>query len=268
MVSRRFQVWLDTIRNPTCLASCAIAAVAFLAPSARGLSYAADIVATKPGTISVVGPIVKGDADKLRRIIREQRFGVGAIILDGPGGEVDEAIQMADIIRPLLPIVAVAPGRFCASACFFVWLAGNPRNAQSREYMQRVARQKNSQTGGAVGLHRPYRANIDGVVNDQHQLMRRIQEYLEKQMVSRRLIDLMMSRPSNDVYWLTSTDFDELGEYSPQIEELLIRKCEYVRVTTRSADAGLDPNRMLRSITCANDVLGDARAKAWKEVKR
>ena len=231
-------------------------------------SYAADITANKTGTLSLVGTIVKGDTEKLRNVIRAQRSGLASIILDSPGGDVEEAIRMADLIKPLFVIVVVAPGKFCASACFFVWLAGNPRNAQSREYTQLLAKQKKPQTYGVVGLHRPYRANIGDVENDQNQLMKRIQGYLEQQMLSRRLIDLMMSRPSNDIYWLTRADFDELGEYSPQIEELLIRRCDYVRITARSTERDLDGDKLLRSLACANDVLADARDKAWASLRK
>jgi hypothetical protein len=92
--------------------------------------------------------------------------------------------------------------------------------------------------------------------------MRQVQNYLEQQMVSRRLIDLMMSRPSNDIYWLTAADFDELGEYSPQVEELLVQKCAYVRVTGRSTEQTLDPSKFLRALDCASDVLSDVRSKA------
>lgn len=231
-------------------------------------SYAADITANKTGTLSLVGTIVKGDTEKLRNVIQAQRFGLAAIVLDSPGGDVEEAIRMADLIKPLFLIAAVAPGKFCASACFFVWLAGNPRNAQSGEYVQRLAKQQRPQTGGVIGLHRPYRANIGGVANDQNQLMKHIQGYLEQQMLSRRLIDLMMSRPSNDIYWLTSADFDELGEYTPQIEELLIRKCDYVRITAASVARGLDQDKISRSIACANDVLTEAREKAWANMRK
>jgi hypothetical protein len=235
--------------------------------SVSSVSSTADISTPRPGVVSLAGTIVKGDAEKLRTVIGAQRFGLGSIVLDSPGGEVDEAIRMADLVRPLFVAVTVAPGRFCASACFFVWLAGSPRYGQSQELAQRLAKKQSPLLGGIVGLHRPFRGNIDSVANDQHQLMRRIQGYFEQQLLSRRLIDLMMSRPSNDVYWLTSGDFEELGEYPPQVEELLINKCGYVRVTSRSASQDLDADRMVRSLDCTNKLLSDARAKALSNIR-
>ena len=59
--------------------------------------------------------------------------------------------------------------------------------------------------------------------------MRKVTSYLEYHIVPRRIIDLMMSRPSNDIYWLTDGDIDELGNFPPALEELYITKCGYSR---------------------------------------
>lgn len=48
-------------------------------------------------------------------------------------------------------------------------------------------------------------------------------------MVPRRLIDLMMSHPSNDIYWMTTADLNEITEYTPEREELYIAKCNFDR---------------------------------------
>lgn len=78
----------------------------------------------------------------------------------------------------------------------------------------------------------------------------------------------MMSRPPNDIYWLTSADFEEVGEYSPEVEELLIKKCDYVRITTASVARGLDGDKISQSIACAGDVLAEARYKAWANLRK
>jgi len=46
--------------------------------------------------------------------------------------------------------------------------------------------------------------------------MRAVRDRLENELIPRRLIDIMMSRPSNDIYWLTADDLLELGDYAPE----------------------------------------------------
>ncbi|MDI1298804.1 hypothetical protein [Methylotenera sp.] len=61
--------------------------------------------------------------------------------------------------------------------------------------------------------------------------MRKVRDYLDYNLVPRKLTDAMMSRPSNDAYWLTYDDLADLGTYSPALEEELISKCNYDRNT-------------------------------------
>jgi hypothetical protein len=232
------------------------------------LSYSAEFSTDRPGNISIVGRITKGDVENLRNVIRAQKYGLAIINLDSPGGDIAEAMNMAEMIKPLFVMTRVTPGKYCASACFFLWLVGTPRYAVPQELVQRLAKQGMSQAGGIVGLHRPYLANVDTVTNNQGQVMRQVQSYLETQMVPRRLIDLMMSRPSNDIYWLNSKDFQEFGEYRPDVEEFLISKCGYIRATESAMARGLSTDQMLKAITCSNDHLDQLRAKGLADFKK
>ena len=98
--------------------------------------------------------------------------------------------------------------------------------------------------------------------------MRRVQSYLEAQMVPRRLIDLMMSRPSNDVYWLNSKDFQKFGEYRPDVEEFLINKCGYIRATDSAMARGLTGEQMFKAMACSNNYLDEVRAKALANFRK
>ena len=98
--------------------------------------------------------------------------------------------------------------------------------------------------------------------------MKQVQIYLEAQMVPRRLIDLMMSRPSNDVYWLNSKDFQEFGEYRPEVEEFLINKCGYIRATDSAMARGLTGEQMLTAMTCSNNYLDEVRAKGLANFRK
>jgi len=96
--------------------------------------------------------------------------------------------------------------------------------------------------------------------------MRQVQNYLESQMVSRRLIDLLMSRPSNDIYWMTDDDFEELGEYRPEVEEFLIKRCGYVRPTFRAfiRDSG---KAIAEAEMCTNALTLEMNQKAFAHFK-
>ena len=79
-----------------------------------------------------------------------------------------------------------------------------------------------------IGLHRPYMKimdNDDKSLSNQSKLMQNVDAYLVTKGVPRRLIDLMMSRASNDVYWMTNEDYGEIGESPLDLEELYISKC-------------------------------------------
>lgn len=223
-------------------------------------SHSAEISILRPGDILVVGLITKGDAEKLKNTIRTHKGGIFAISLDSPGGDVAEAIQMAELIKPLYLMVRVAPGRRCASACLFPWLVGTSRTATAPENVQRFTK-LGLQPAGTLGIHRPYLQNFDSVSNKQSEVMRQVQTYLESQMVPRRLIDLMMSRPSNDIYWLNSKDLQEVGDYRPEVEEFLINKCGYTRPTDSAFARGLNGEQIVKAMKCTEDYLDEVRVK-------
>ncbi len=89
---------------------------------------------------------------------------------------------------------------------------------------------------GYIGLHRPYfksdpdeRGGSAKSITQQHDIMKITSDYLRNSDVPQNLIDKMMSRPSNDIYWMTDDDVKQIGEYSPGMEELLIARCKYSR---------------------------------------
>jgi hypothetical protein len=202
---------------------------------------------------------------------------------------VHEAIRMAQVVKALYFSVRVTPGKPCASACFLLFLAGSGRGASPAEMMTATAKaQLNElnaktiaaghppiQTDGFVGLHRPYSSTISNLENDQIEIMKKLSRYLEDQMLPRRLIDLMMTRPSNDIYWLTSEDLQQLGDYPPEQEELFIKKCGYDRsyLNKLSRDPrAADRNGALmaandKAMECIVDIKSDGREKGWKKLK-
>lgn len=140
--------------------------------------------------------------------------------LDSRGGDVIEAVRLGELVRTLRLQVQVADRGVCASSCFFVWINGAFRLAAPEGYKG---------GSGPIGLHRPF---LIGPENNEESLQRQsdviagVRSYLESNFIPRRLIDIMMSRPSNDIYWLTNNDLDELSSTPPALEELYLSKCQ------------------------------------------
>lgn len=77
------------------------------------------------------GAIVPGDADRLRAMVAQAQLhphGHRVLELNSPGGDVESALLLGDVIHDSDFHVVVAPGRVCASACGAVlFLAGKLR---------------------------------------------------------------------------------------------------------------------------------------------
>jgi hypothetical protein len=194
-------------------------------------AFASDISNPERGFFLLSGEIQKGDADKLAKVFIQYAGFEGLLTLDSPGGDVEEALRIASFVKALHLQTRVAGGGTCASACFFIFLAGIHHIA--------VGTKDGRMTRGSlgyIGLHRPYfkldsakRSGSTDAEMRQHGVMQKSSDYLRNEDVPQRLIDLMMSRPSNDIYWMTQDDIDQLGDYSPGFEELLISRCGYSR---------------------------------------
>lgn len=185
------------------------------------------------------GPIENGDTEKFVAFLK--RWTPGQLSLSSLGGSVVEAVTMGEIIKNLYLDTSVEHDKHCASACFILFLAGSERKASPSKLMQPGAVEEMASSfkslglkstylpPGYVGLHRPFLSNLNSISNEQGAVMKSMRNYLQSQMVSSRLTDLMMSRPSNAVYWLDEVDLDELGSYSPEQEEFFIKKCRFDR---------------------------------------
>ena len=257
----------------------------------------------KPGTILLTGIIESGDANKYLTL---QKNGArssptdpyvsngpfGALELDSPGGSVDEAIKIAKIVSALYVNVAVLPNKVCGSSCFLIFLAGSSRSASGSELMDPIKQKqiyltlKNEankaglknlripELPGFVGLHRPSIPNMTSLENNQDKVMREMSAYLDKQLLPKRLIDIMMSRPSNDVYWMTTEDLAELGHYPVNQEEFYIQKCGYIKnvearianSTSRTEQARLYKS-MTDSVPCMVDLASTQRDLNFKKIK-
>jgi hypothetical protein len=197
-------------------------------------AYSMDVTLEREEDIQFIlmsGRIAPGDAERLAKVAidfaRKSGYPLKAFRVDSAGGDVNEAIRIATIVRGLYGSVKVVNNRYCASSCFLIWLNGAVRIASGSDVKS---------DGGVLVVHRPYfvdeRMNDpDAVALGQRQLeaMKATRSYLEDNLVPRTLIDEMLSRPSNDGYSLRQNDIIMLGAIPPWFEEVSIARCNFRR---------------------------------------
>jgi hypothetical protein len=179
---------------------------------AHGMEFAFRPVTIETDTqtwLVASGEIRSGDAKRLRQFLVNNytkwalggpNGGKAALLLNSPGGDVEEAIQLAQVLREAFVTAAVMPPVVCASACFFLYVGAAKRLAASRP-------------GGGLAIHRPYfpaevarqmSAKRAQVANSA--AYAKAKRWLQDQLVPQVLIDRMFSLSSTQAYWLTNTD--------------------------------------------------------------
>jgi hypothetical protein len=224
---------------------------------------AADIFPGK-NALNIVGQIRPGDAERFAQLASEQvtknKSKVAFVFVNSPGGDVAEAIRITDLISGMKPDVYVANGGVCASSCFLIFLAGYQRVASwVNDDGSMPTREKLDSRFGLVGIHRPYlktpSADIASV-KQQEELMRRFRLHLAERQVPQYLVDEMMARPSNDIYWLRERDLELVGPMGAGDEEALIARCGYKRIA-KIADEKWTKERVEKMIACEGDYWFD-----------
>src|SRR5882762_7562447 len=89
------------------------------------------------------GEIMPGDYEHLLEVIRNDpgRFwNSTGFILSSPGGDIQEAVRIASLVKGTYSLVTVGRTAPCASSCFFIYAAAAQRWAGP----------------GMLGIHRPY----------------------------------------------------------------------------------------------------------------
>lgn len=219
------------MRKITLAALVSLAGIGVHAPSVAATFMADDLGVT----ITMTGEITSGDAERLASIfvsvkpIGTYYFYPNSLWINSPGGDVAEAIRIADLVKTVgLSVATVTDGKgFCASSCFLIYAAASDRSASGIDTLRAEGEKGNL---GPLGVHRPYmRVQDDGPNGERRQekIMRDMRSYLVKAGVGHSLIDKMMSHASNDIYWLNAEEIRALGKYSPGLEEQLISKCGY-----------------------------------------
>ena len=178
----------------------------------------------------IKGEIRPGDSERLVTAIGDSA--AKTLSLDTNGGSVEEAWHIAELVKGMHLDTRVTKGGYCVSACFFIFLEGWHRAALSAMPNGKMPlRADGKMQTGLVGIHRPYISKQSGdvaSVRKQEEIMENVRRYLRQKNVPQRLIDEMMSRPSNDIYWLSEDDVVLMGEFNPGVEEALVTNCGWV----------------------------------------
>jgi hypothetical protein len=175
------------------------------------------------------GEITPGDYDHLLNVIwnnpsrffRESGGGISQpiIVLASPGGDIQEAIKIARLVKGVYADVWVGEVTgACASACFFIFASGAYRLA----------------TPGTVGIHRPYvhprrlaslsPSQAEALQND---LFGQARSYLQELQIPTSIIDTMFQRASSEVYWLSYAElWKQIGVRPPWYEQFMIGRCD------------------------------------------
>ena len=220
---------------------------------------AIDIQALPFFKASISGRIEANDTQKLATFLKKQKSPITILVLDSPGGNVDEAIRLGELIKFAMIGTEIQSEKICTSSCFFVFLAGSDRSASPSRLMQpgeleqlyaaarKVGVTRKVEVPGFVGLHRPFYIETAIIEKYQNSMMEHVSLYLKKQMISARLIDVMMTHPSNDIYWLSESDLKEIGSYPPQQEEVFIQRCGYDRNANEKQIQAIEQGRTAKA---------------------
>jgi hypothetical protein len=152
---------------------------------------AADISAHQRGVL-IQGPIQKGDYARLIQFVRHPdnygRF-ARAVYLDSTGGDVAEAIKIANLLDKSYAATHVASGARCYSACFILWMSGVARHVSS---------------GATLGVHRIHVKHGEDSVDPQSAYFTRIARSVENYMsglgTPRAILDKMNATAPADLF--------------------------------------------------------------------
>lgn len=199
------------------------------------------------------GKIEPGDFDKFRSFIFHGKK-VVQIYLASPGGNLGEAMKIGLLIR-LLRLSTVAPSEeltneglaavsglhnlknpkadyMCASACFFMFVAGVHRSADSPGQV-------------ILGIHRPslaknVRIDFDQRVAIEDRTRVIVERYLKVMNVPAKYAEDMYSVPKGVIQWIRTDEFEaDLDGFIPSFRVEADAQCDNHEAATV---AGIAPN--------------------------
>ncbi len=226
------------------------------APIAHSATWSMTTVGGQMKRLELSGEIKRGDHDALIKMIRadpESFLFTRAVSLRSPGGDVQEALKIADLLSGLYLAGGVYENQVCASSCFLIYVSLPIRQVLS---------------GARLGVHRPTFASFESSSNGSRDLRQEfedmsvhVEQYLERMNVPKRIIDLMFKSPSNEIVWLSREAISEIGGQSLFFDEYKLAECGE---EPRSGN----PEKGIAYINCLFSVGSVSRAQTIKRVAK
>jgi hypothetical protein len=180
----------------------AVASMVF-ATASRGadIYYEPPAATDKSNGILITGEIIKGDYDKfmstINRIPNDKPV---MILLEGPGGSLIDAINIGLEINKRRYSTVAYKG-ICASACAYIWLAGDRAIIDTDSHAK-------------VGFHSPYYIDKFGNKKSDNTASAWLGGYLKDIGASYSIISYVTSVDGDGIRWLTEPKAKELGLYA------------------------------------------------------
>jgi hypothetical protein len=256
-------------------------------------SKALDDLKVYRGVLVLEGKIVPGDYDRLRKFLSSKsnfdKISNGVFIAS-QGGDVVEAMKMGRLIRTLRLSTDAPSGpatgipRFgeslihaynlvnprsnyvCASACFFVYVAGIYR------HLSWVGRLGVHQPTISEGIARPTLGD-NAMKSATWFVHETIKNYLKDMDVPDKYLDLIYSVPPTTLRWITQSEFDtDLQGFIPELNEWAncgqhARKGEISYDDLKKGPSLLANTQASRPTSVASANQSSELAKCWMQAK-
>lgn len=196
---------------------------------------------TSSGAI-LEGTINPGDFERLKNYDFND---VDTIYLASPGGNLGEALKIGHLIR-MLKLGTVVPENMpaiyprekrafehglkdikanymCASACFFVFIAGIHRESDYPPAESPI-----------LGIHRPYFSESDLRAMSSNQSIATarqtrtiVESYLREMGVPQKYADQMFSVPKDGIRWISQSEFEaDFDGFIPELKDWVDARCD------------------------------------------
>lgn len=200
-----------------------------------------------PKKLKMSGEIVVGDYMKLYGFIKNNKpsetfFGLDQLELDSPGGNVEEAMEMAILLKKIYPSIYV--NNTCASSCLLLWLSGASRHVEDN---------------GKIGVHRPtfskdfYKnQSLKETQVSYEKASTEFKAFVLEQGLPLSIYEKLMATSSQIILWLTKEDIELIGNSPAYIDEKLHKMCDEAlsqSIKTDSEEDNAAASECIHSIT-------------------
>jgi len=189
-----------------------------------------------PLAIRLDGPIDSRSALSFRRILAANP-NVKILVLNSPGGDVQNGLLIADDVYTKGMSTVIASDSVCASACAYVFFAGRNRIVQGRLGVHQIS--------GNVGLG-DAQLNISDILDT-----------LNKYGVDARIFPIMFRTSSDDIHFFSPDEIKQFGieHLSPDAASSHISSVPASTPTIQSAPAPI--NAMQEEETAATNFVSE-----------